>query len=72
MLGRFLHSLNKYCLETHGLNFGISDYSDYNFHKVLLHAPIGLTYKFLSDYKGNLLCLLLSKDAGADLGLHKR
>ena len=34
VLGRFLHSLNKYCLDTHGLNFDICDYSDYNFHKV--------------------------------------
>ncbi|DBB00916.1 hypothetical protein WJX77_002112 [Trebouxia sp. C0004] len=34
VLGRFLHSLNKYCLETHGLNFDIPDYSDYNFHKI--------------------------------------
>ena len=34
VLGRFLHSLNKYCLDTHGFNFDICDYSDYNFHKV--------------------------------------
>lgn len=34
VLGRFLHSLNKYCLESHGLKFDICDYSDYNFHKV--------------------------------------
>ncbi len=72
MLGRFLHSLNKYCLETHGLNFDISDYSDYNFHKVLLRALIPLSCMFLGPSEGNLLCWLLSKNAGADLGLHKR
>ena len=36
VLGRFLHSLNKYCTDTHGLSFDICDYSDYNFHKVRL------------------------------------
>lgn len=34
VLGRFLHSLNRYCHDTHGLNFDICDYSDYNFHKI--------------------------------------
>ncbi|KAL3162241.1 hypothetical protein ABBQ32_009940 [Trebouxia sp. C0010 RCD-2024] len=34
VLGRFLHSLNKYCSDTHGLDFDICDYSDYNFHKI--------------------------------------
>lgn len=42
VLGRFLHSLNKYCSDTHGLNFDICDYSDYNFHKVRI-GPYSIT-----------------------------
>lgn len=34
VLGRFLHSLNKYCLEEFGSHFDISDYSEYNFAQV--------------------------------------
>lgn len=34
VLGRFLHSLNEYCEEEHGLHYNISDYDEYNFHKV--------------------------------------
>lgn len=34
VLGRFLHSLNKFCHEEYGLEFDISDYSVYEFAKV--------------------------------------
>ena len=34
MLGRFLHSLNEYCEEERGKRYDISDYDEYNFHKV--------------------------------------
>ena len=34
VLGRFLHSLNEYCEEEHGLHYDISDYDEYDFHKV--------------------------------------
>ena len=34
MLGRFLHSLNKFCKEEYGLHFDIPDYSVYEFAKV--------------------------------------
>ena len=36
MLGRFLHSLNKFCEEEYGLLFDIPDYSVYEFAKVAL------------------------------------
>ena len=42
VLGRFLHSLNRYCLETHGFDYDISDYSQYNFHQVTAQDPRGL------------------------------
>lgn len=44
VLGRFLHSLNEYCEEERGLHFDISDYDEYNFHKVrgLQHAAAWL------------------------------
>ena len=34
VLGRFLHSLNKFCEEEYGLHFDIPDYSVYEFAKV--------------------------------------
>lgn len=34
VLGRFLHSLNKFCEEEYGLLFDIPDYSVYEFAKV--------------------------------------
>ena len=36
MLGRFLHSLNKFCEEEYGLLFDIPDYSVYEFAKVCM------------------------------------
>lgn len=39
MLGRFLHSLNKFCEEEYGLLFDIPDYSVYEFAKVCLGVP---------------------------------
>ena len=38
MLGRFLHSLNKFCEEEYGLLFDIPDYSVYEFAKVFQPA----------------------------------
>ena len=38
MLGRFLHSLNKFCEEEYGLLFDIPDYSVYEFAKVRMCA----------------------------------
>ncbi len=34
VLGRFLHSLNKFCHEEYGLLYDIPDYSVYEFAKV--------------------------------------
>ena len=34
VLGRFLLSLNKYCLEEYGLEYEISHYREYDFAKV--------------------------------------
>eukprot|EP00884_Botryococcus_braunii_P011992 jgi/Botrbrau1/20794/Bobra.0156s0024.1 len=34
VLGRFLHSLNKFCFEAYGLNHDISDYFVYEFAKI--------------------------------------
>lgn len=34
VLGRFLHSLNQFCLEEHGLRYQVSDYFLYDFAKV--------------------------------------
>ena len=60
VLGRFLHSLNKYCLETHGLNFDICDYSDYNFHQVLSYTlrydAVELSFMFCCFLTAELFC----------------
>lgn len=34
VLGRFLHSLNKFCLDEYGLEYDVSDYHVYDFAKV--------------------------------------
>lgn len=34
VLGRFLHSLNQFCLEEHGREYQVSDYFLYDFAKV--------------------------------------
>lgn len=33
MLGRFLHSLNKFCLEEYGMRYDVTDYHVYDFAK---------------------------------------
>ena len=34
VLGRFLHSLNRFCLDQYGMEYDVGDYEEYNFAKV--------------------------------------
>lgn len=34
VLGRFVYSLNAFCLETYGMEYGVGDYHEYDFAKV--------------------------------------
>ena len=40
VLGRFLHSLNKFVLEEYGLDYDICDYQQYDFASVSLSPDI--------------------------------
>ena len=42
VLGRFLHSLNKFAHEEYGLKFDICDYDVYEFAKVRAPPPVAL------------------------------
>ena len=70
VLGRFLHSLNKFCHEEYGALYDIPDYSVYEFAKVrgmLLASPVYLVLRTSFTYE-----LFLASDktaAVADLEL---
>ena len=64
MLGRFLHSLNEYCEEERGKRYDISDYDEYNFHKV---APLWvICFPSAHEERTN------HSSSGVDLGMLKR
>lgn len=41
VLGRFVHTLNKFCLDEYGMEYSVSDYSVYEFAKVSASAERG-------------------------------
>ena len=64
MLGRFLHSLNKFCEEEYGLLFDIPDYSVYEFAKVSrLHSTSLILLSSLSHLCIHCLAIETSKAA---------
>ncbi|KAL4419874.1 hypothetical protein ABPG75_006972 [Micractinium tetrahymenae] len=53
VLGRFLHSLNKFCLEEYGMQYDVSDYHVYDFAKIWRCAQDESNHKVHEFFKSH-------------------
>lgn len=53
VLGRFLHSLNKFCLEEYGMQYDVSDYHCYDFAKIWRCAQDESNHKVHEFFKSH-------------------